>query len=785
MIHGFLDEIYVNFTYNLDEILETNLLITAIGRIIFIIAFLVNYFTIINSKREKFNTCKECTKLKPAGWGWFIGKEIIFLGLGLIHISVTIIIVAYSVLAAGLYIMEASRRSEKKIAKVMGYILGTFLNPTIPVIAIIAFGYMFVMGTDPNAFESFIGSIIGSGIFSIRLIIGRIISNKRAPEILSPMAFKKSKRSFTKKVPRSVKVSLAIAIIASPAALFLIIDNTVATNYWTEDLEVEPGIFLSTDIYRKKSASGPQPVILIRTPYNKGSLFSESNEFIQDFLQQGYTVVYQDMRGRFDSPGTHISFLYDYNDGRVTLNWILNQSWCNGKIATWGGSALAITQYTFADEDSGALKFQTLTVGAPEIYDHMIFQGGAFRKSMIESWLYLISSTNQPLRPAEYSTNLEWFETHPIKNDSWNNLSLIKNDRYAQVNVSALHVGGWYDIFSQGTIDGFIGYDTRGGTYAQGKQKLVMGPNGHGKFGEIPGLDYIEFPEADESRHAGWETEMRNAALKGTYINWSEPRVAYYLMGDVDNPTNTANKWYYADNWPVTHTNTTYYIDDNGNLTTVPPAGNANFSYLYDPSNPVRTRGGNNLMGLYASLDPDALGVNGWPGDPDLSRVEEFVGIGPYDQTANLARDDVLVFSSNVLSMPMTITGRIYANLSVASNCTDTAFTVMLLDEYPDGKSYNILDGILVMRARNGYDQTAPDMIEGSSYQIMVDLWSTAYQFNTGHRIKIAISSSNYPRFERHPNNSDPFSNSPDNLQIANNTIISINSSIILPTVAL
>ncbi len=168
-----------------------------------------------------------------------------------------------------------------------------------------------------------------------------------------------------------------------------------------------------------------------------------------------------------------------------------------------------------------------------------------------------------------------------------------------------------------------------------------------------------------------------------------------------------------------------------------------------------------------------------------------FEGIGPYDQqqAGNLKRKDVIVFETAPLGSPVSVVGRIAVNLWVASNCTDTAFTAMLMDRYEDGRCYNVLDGIQVMRYREGPDHLAANMAGGQYYRITIDLWSTAWQFNTGHKITVAISSSNYPRFERHPNNSLPASNHPGNFYIANNTILCgagiYNASIVLPTVTL
>nr|MDO8111307.1 CocE/NonD family hydrolase [Candidatus Sigynarchaeota archaeon] len=428
--------------------------------------------------------------------------------------------------------------------------------------------------------------------------------------------------------------------------------------------------------------------------------------------------------------------------------------------------------------------------GTPEAYD-MIFPGGAFRKALLEAWLTSIWISNSPFRPTEYADDLTWIFDHPVKNDSWNGSSLSMNNRYAYVNVSAIHYGGWYDLFTQATLDGFYGYNYLGGSRAQGKQRLVMGPVGHGEFGRMSrtfnGASTLRFRNANQNPLGEWEYEMRSAAMFNTTINWTTPNVAYYLMGDVADPLVDANKWIYTTGWPVPYNNKSYYLNGNKSLSLAAPGANQTISYLYDPADPVSTKGGNNFC-QNATLELDALGTP----DPDyLNQRNKYPeGIGPYDQARaqNFSRQDIIVFESPALMTPLTITGRVTANLWVSSNCTDTTFTAMLMDQYENGSCYNIMDGILVMRYRDGIDQVAADLQGVTYYRITIDLWSTAWQFNTGHKIKVAISSSNYPRFERHPNNSNPITNHPSLFNIANNSILCgtglYNASITLPVVA-
>jgi hypothetical protein len=234
------------------------------------------------------------------------------------------------------------------------------------------------------------------------------------------------------------------------------------------------------------------------------------------------------------------------------------------------------------------------------------------------------------------------------------------------------------------------------------------------------------------------------------------PTVSYYVMGDVDDPNVTANEWRYADVWPTPADETPFYFHEGGILSQDEPGGYSPITYSYDPMDPVPTRGGQNLY-LYQ---------------------------GPIDQTPVEDRDDVLLFTSPVLTEPVEATGPIRAQLFVSSDCVDTDFTVKLTDIYPDGRSMLIADGILRMRNRNGQDHWE-FMDPGEIYEVVVDLWSTSYEWNAGHQIRVAVSSSNSPRFLANPNTADGiFMNT--TYIVAQNTVYldsSHSSCIILPIV--
>jgi putative CocE/NonD family hydrolase len=787
MLFDISTDIYAFFLANLEYMINTNLLVTVLARAVFIFFFVLDHTTLLKGKDTQ-PAIKEARKMKGVDWAWFFTKEALFIGLGFVHLILAIAIVGYSLMLSGSHALACAKRSKFKVNLVFAWIIAVLAKFVVPVLGMVAAIVMIYLDTDTSAWSILYGPAIAIAAFSARSVAALVLRNLRSPEGTMETALKAAKREIAGRTPRIVKVLLLVSIVMGPVGYYLYLDATSGIVNWEETITTPDGAQLSTAVYRLRSATGPQPVLLMRHPYNKGDIFT-SGTSVYSTLLQGYTVVLQDQRGRFESTGKFIPFIDDDKDGALTVSWIKNQSWCNGKIASFGGSAGAVNQYYYADEPTGALKFQTLLIGSPEIHDHLIFQGGAFRKGLLESWLAMIAVQNEPERPTEYADALAWYFAHPLKDNAWNGTSLSLNNRYANVKVSALHVGGWYDIFDQGTIDGFVGYNYNGSASAIGKQRLVMGPIGHGNFGELS-KDFnhastLRFRGGDISGHANWEAEMRNAAIFGSDINWSAPRVAYYLMGDVNDLACTANKWYYADDWPVPHSDTVYYLQGDKSLATGVPGTNQTLSYLYDPADPVMTRGGNNFVSTVASLEPDALGV------PNEGRVLQYEGIGPYDQQAagNLGRSDVIVFQSPVLAAPVSVVGRVTVDLWIASNCTDTAFTAMLMDEFTNGSCYNVLDGITVARYREGFDHAAGDLQDGKYYKISIDLWSTAWQFNTGHRIKLAISSSNYPRFERHPNNSLPLTNHPGGFNIANNTILCgpgiYNASIVLPTAAL
>jgi predicted acyl esterase len=475
------------------------------------------------------------------------------------------------------------------------------------------------------------------------------------------------------------------------------------------------GIKLATDIYLPAKSKPPYPVILIRTPYGKGV----GKGIAGNVCPLGYAVVVQDMRGRFASQGqAAIIFGNDglggrHQDGHDTIRWIARQPWSNGKVATWGASALGIVQNMAAPDAPEALQGQVVIMAFSEYYHQAAYQGGVWRHELLGGWL-----KSQKLE----EVNLPTFRKHSTYDDFWKQLSAEAHA--GQVNAPGVYIGGWYDIFLQGTINSFVTIQKHGGPKARGKNFLVIGPLAHGPFTEK--LDYPRATQAPinvvapMNLLAYWLKGERNGVEK------LQP-VHYYVMGDPTDKNAPGNFWRSADTWPPPARVTPYNFHTDHSLSTSKPSKDGRLTYKYDPQHPLPTVGGQNLQ---------------------ISR-------GPMDQRKVEGRPDVLLFTTPPLDRPVEITGRITAKLYVSSDCPDTDFTVKLTDVYPDGKSLLVTDGIRRASLRRGFNKHEP-LAAGQVYELEVDLWSTSLIVNKGHRLRVAVSSSNAPRFEPNANTGDP-----------------------------
>ncbi len=487
-------------------------------------------------------------------------------------------------------------------------------------------------------------------------------------------------------------------------------------------VEMRDGTKLSTDVYIPEKGGPLYPVLLERTPYNKVNL-----KGLVHFAENGdFATVAQDVRGRYESEGHPRPFEDDgwgeHQDGFDTVQWILSQPWCNGRIATTGGSAGGITQIQLAGSAPPGIVGQHVVVAPLSGYHSTFYWNGVFRKSLVEGWLVAAQW------PAD---NLGEIRSHPTYDSYWQVQNL--GERVDKVNWPVVISAGWYDIFQQGSIDAFQAIQEKGGPNARKNVHLVMGPFHHGinmlKVGEF------EFPESAKipdtwPKGSDWFRHW----LNDEPLSVDPPPVLYYTMGEMPVGDAPGNEWHEAQSWPPPSKPVQFYLTETEGLAKQKPS-DGKLAYTYDPENPVPTAGGTNLLIPAGPFDQRNYLIN---------KKE--------DLRANIEdRDDVLIFATEPLKEPIEVTGNVRAVLYISTSAVDTDFTVKLTDVYPDGRSMLITDGITRLGFRNSLE-TFETATPGEVYRLDVDVWSTSIVFNKGHRIQIAVSSSNAPKYEPNPN---------------------------------
>ena len=521
------------------------------------------------------------------------------------------------------------------------------------------------------------------------------------------------------------------------------------------------GVELSTDIYLPEIDS-PSPTILIRTPYD-----NNNEAVVQDcmyFATRGYAVAAQDVRGRWDSPGEWYPFRFEAEDGYDTQEWLGRQDWCDGNVGTAGGSYVAMVQWQSAPMRSKYLKAMVPRVGYSNFYHNWAYTGGAFQLAFNYRWaaIQMHTRTNQthylwfpeennmstlfwhlPLNTmaeAAGRSNRVWKDwiAHPSYDDYWKAMRPTE-ESYTEIDVPVYGMGGWYDVFLQGTLNNYMGVSQQGLEPGKSNQKVVIGPWIHslGDSGRDTGTGDVEFGESVRidlmDEHVRWFDYW----LKGidTGIQ-DEPPVNVFVMG--------ANQWRAASDWPLPDTQyTPYYLRSqggansmfgNGTLNTSPPSTEESDQFVFDPNHPVLTVGGSTCC------------------SEDLTPVS----MGPRDQQQVEWRPDVLVYSSPVLDQDVDVIGPVKMTLYAASDAPDTDFTAKLVDVHPNGSVINIAQGIIRARYRDSWE--APTLLEpGKIYEYTIDLWSTSNRFLKGHQIRVEVSSSNFPQFDRNPNTGHAF----------------------------
>jgi putative CocE/NonD family hydrolase len=524
------------------------------------------------------------------------------------------------------------------------------------------------------------------------------------------------------------------------------------------------GVILRADVYRPQTDVA-LPVLLKRTPYMKGA--SELS-FALSAAERGYAVVIQDTRGCGSSAGQAYPFIHEKADGYDSVQWAANQPWSNGRMGMFGGSYVGYTQYAAASMQPPALQTITPTISFTDPRATS-FKGGAFELGISTSWsltawafMEVMRMQGQPQQAALLDQLIQaidgmsrrtTFETLPLRDmpvigrDGIKPLLFDMLERAQQVDywqqiacpwdkikIPALHIGGWYDTFIGPTLGDFTGLLRAGSP----SQKVVIGPWAHGYFENLVGeVDFgvqasvmLLQPEETLMRWFDyWLKDVQNGIMQ-------EPPITIFVMGD--------NRWRTESEWPLNRAhNTNYYLHSSGTANTLrgsgrlapePPGGEPVDSFVYDPLNPVPTHGGG-LCCWAASLPA-----------------------GAYDQREIEARPDVLVYTSAPIERDLEVTGEVEVNLWAASSAPDTDYTAKLVDVGPDGFARNVCDGILrVGFARNQntpLDRSAsisPSQV-GDANEYTIELGPTSNVFKAGHCLRLEISSSNFPRYDRNPN---------------------------------
>ena len=475
---------------------------------------------------------------------------------------------------------------------------------------------------------------------------------------------------------------------------------------WTKDsvmVAMRDGTRLNTNIYKPSDTTGfPLPVVLVRTPYGAdGGMLPGAITRWTD--TRNYILAFQDTRGRHESEGVDSVFLddgwrYDKRDGYDAVEWLVDQPWCDGNIGTLGGSANGITQNLLAGAAHPNHVCANPVSAAFDMYRHAAMPGGEFRQHDMEYWLNLQQATYM----------IDYYADHYSKDSTWSYLDV--RTRRDSMHTAMLSYGGWYDIFSQGTVEGYQALSHLG------NQRLLMGPWGH--LPNWPWIGEIAYPRGFFDGFQLYADQWYDFWLKDSGSISHMAQVNYYLMGPVDT-VGYWNNWYTADDWPPSPDTVVIYLRRDSSLAFLPPpAAEPPDTFVYDPRDPVPSNGGNNL-----NLPP-----------------------GPRNQQAQWFRDDVVRYTTGPLEQDVVIKGRIWVRLYASSDRTDTDFTAKLVDVYPDGRKMLVIDGILMARHHLGLERE--DLLTpGEVYEFNIDLSNTAYTFPVGHEIGLAISSSNSPRF--------------------------------------
>ena len=552
-------------------------------------------------------------------------------------------------------------------------------------------------------------------------------------------------------------------------------------------IPMRDNVQLTADLYlparADKRAAGEWPAVLERTPYDKENNATEGRYF----ARRGYVAVMQDVRGRFESEGEWYPFAKEAPDGYDTIEWIASQPWSDGKVGTIGGSYCGSDQSALATLNPPHLKAMVVAVGTSNYHTSSMRHNGALELRFMVYAFRMATTSRQALADPALGAALqedfdrigEWLTRTPYKKDS-SALRLLPSyeqwlldilgegdfddywkqrgyaiDHYYQehADVPTIYLGGWYDSYARGTTGNYVALSK----IKKSPQRLVMGPWTHGGWGESFAGDVDFGPDAVLDDYNGFRRRWFDRWLKEIDNGVDhEPPVRYFVMGGGDSRKDRNNRlahlgvWRSADDWPLTSTHyTPYYLHADGTLTPELPTASEPSHYTFDPRDPVPTIGG------CISAAPQVMPAGAY----DQRGNPRFYGC--VDGLPSAARSDVLVFQTPDLEEDLETTGPLTVHLYASSSAVDTDFTVKLIDvhppnpDYPHGFAQNITDSIIRGRYRNGRDEQE-QMEPGKIYPFEIVMYPTSNLFQRGHRIRLDVSSSNFPRFDINPNTGEP-----------------------------
>lgn len=558
------------------------------------------------------------------------------------------------------------------------------------------------------------------------------------------------------------------------------------------------GVTLLADIYRPDGA-GDLPVLLMRTPYDKS--MAQNTVYLNPawYARYGYMVVVQDCRGRFSSEGTWYPYDAEAADGHDSVEWAATLEGSNGSVAMYGFSYPGAIQLQTAATQPRGLKTIVPAMTASDFFEGWTYEGGAFSQAFIQSWvMYLCQDTarragetalqkemwqsfmslpggywSTPIKDTVQSAEkhapyyLDWLE-HDTYDQYWKKNSI--RNLYPQITVPVLHVGGWYDVFVSGTINNYIEMSKLSASDStRGEQKLVIGPWHH-------------LPWQQQIGSCDFGNDARNI-VNLLQLNWLDKHMGLDSVPSIETQSGgglqdahvsvfvlNLNEWKNLKEWPPSNTKIkTLYLHSggranslsgDGSLSETAPADQPWDAYLHDPSSPVMSQGGHSCC------------------------FEELAPMGPVSQRKNEIRNDVLVYTSEILVEDLTVMGLVKVKLFASSTAVDTDFAVMLCDVSECGRSINIVNSIV--RASRRASISNPTLIEPDKiYEYNIDVGWTAAWFEKGHQIRLSISSSNFPHFGRTPNSETlPHHADLNDWKVARQTLYhdsNYSSSLILP----